>query len=176
MSGLSAVLKRVLALACWAMVVWVLLTWTRTAEQIIVGVLVSLTVAVALAPLGPVAGPWRLLDPRVARRVAALLFVAGGRMVVANLRLARRVWTPSLPLRSGMVIVPTTQRSPLGLTVVGVVSSLIVDNQIVDVDRSRGRLLYHAVDVPPRDPEEKRDRINGPIEKHLPPPPPPDHD
>lgn len=63
---------------------------------------------------------------------------------------------------------PTTQRSELGLTVVGVVSSLIVDNQIVDVDRSRGRLLYHAVDVPPRDPEVARDRINGPLERHLP--------
>jgi multicomponent Na+:H+ antiporter subunit E len=71
-------------------------------------------------------------------------------------------------LRSGTVIVPTTQRSELGLTVVGVVSSLIVDNQIVDVDRSRGRLLYHAVDVPPRDPEVARDRINGPLERHLP--------
>lgn len=161
-------LARTFALACWVMGVWVLLTWTRTAEQIVVGAVLSIAVAALLAPLGAVAGPWRLLDPRVARRVAGLAFVALGRVVAANLRLARRVWSPSLPLRSGMVIVPTTQRSELGLTTVGIISSLIVDNQIVDVDRSRGRLLYHAVDVPPRDPETARDRINGPLEHHLP--------
>jgi multicomponent Na+:H+ antiporter subunit E len=159
---------RTFALACWVMGVWVLLTWTRTAEQIAVGAVLSIAVAAVLAPLGAVAGPWRLLDPRLLRRVAGLASVALGRVVVANLRLARRIWSPSRPLSSGMVIVPTTQRSELGLTVVGVVSSLIVDNQIVDVDRARGRLLYHAVEVPPRDPDEARDQINGPLERHLP--------
>ena len=159
---------RTFALACWVMGVWVLLTWTRTAEQILLGAVLSIAVAAALAPLGAVAGPWRMLAPRVDGRVAGLLLCALGRVVVANLRLARRIWSPSLPLRSGMVIVPTTQRGELGLTVVGIVSSLIVDNQIVDVDRSRGRLLYHAVDVPPRDPEAARARINGPLERYLP--------
>lgn len=168
MTARGSAVVRTFALACWAMGVWVLLTWTRTAEQIIIGVAVSVAVAIVLAPLGAVPGPWRLLDPRVAGRVAGLLFVGLARVVVANVRLARRVWSPSLPLRSGMVIVPTTQRGELGLTTVGIVSSLIVDNQIVDVDRSRGRLLYHAVDVPPRDPEAAREQINGPLERHLP--------
>ena len=168
MPGLSAALTRTFALACWAMAVWILLTWTVTAEQLLVGAIVSVAVAVLLAPLGPVAGPWRLLDPRVARRTAALALVASRRVVVANLRLARRIWAPSRPLHSGMVIVPTTQRSPLGLTTVGLISSLIVDNQLADVDRSRGRLLYHAVDVPPRDPDAARELINGPLEAHLP--------
>jgi multicomponent Na+:H+ antiporter subunit E len=168
MTSRRTAVTRTFALACWVMGVWVLLTWTRTAEQLIVGAVLSVAVAVALAPLGDVAGPWRLLDPRVAKRLAGLTFVALRRILIANLRLARRIWSPSLPLRSGMVIVPTTQRSELGLTTVGVVSSLIVDNQIVDVDRSRGRLLYHAVDVPPRDREVAREQINGPLERYLP--------
>ncbi|GAA1971711.1 hypothetical protein [Catenulispora subtropica] len=79
MSSLSAALTRTFALACWAMGVWVLLTWTRTAEQLVVGAVVSVAVAAALAPLGPVAGPWRLLDPRVARRVAGLVGGSGAR-------------------------------------------------------------------------------------------------
>ena len=168
MTSRRTAVMRTFALACWVMGVWVLLTWTRTAEQLIVGAVLSVAVAAMLAPLGDVAGPWRLLDPRVAKRLAGLTFVALRRILVANLRLARRIWSPSLPLRSGMVIVPTTQRSELGLTTVGVVSSLIVDNQIVDVDRSRGRLLYHAVDVPPRDQEVAREQINGPLERYLP--------
>jgi multicomponent Na+:H+ antiporter subunit E len=159
---------RVFALACWSMLVWVLLTWTRTAEQLAVGAAVSLAVAAAIAPIGSVPGPWRLLTPRNLRRVLGLAAVAAARVVTANISLARRVWTPSRPLNSGMIITSTTQRSELGLTTVGLVSSLIVDNQIIDLDRARGQLQYHAVDVPPRDPDQGRDQVNGPLERHLP--------
>jgi multicomponent Na+:H+ antiporter subunit E len=47
-----------------------------------------------------------------------------------------------------MVIVPTSQRSAGGLTAVGLVTSLIVDNQLVDLDRDGAQLQYHAVEVP----------------------------
>lgn len=163
--------RRIVQLACWCMLVWVLLTWTRTLEQLTVGAAVSLLVAVLMAPLGDVVAPWSLLRPR---RLAALLGLAGtalAKIVVANISLAIRVWRPSRPLRSGMVIVPTDQRSAAGLTIVGLVSSLIVDNQLVDVDRAGGRLQYHAVDVPDRDPDRARAATNGPIEHFLPPDP-----
>jgi multicomponent Na+:H+ antiporter subunit E len=63
--------------------------------------------------------------------------------------------------------VPTTQRADGGLTAVGLVTSVIVDNQIVDVDRSRMQLQYHAVEVPPGGPDQKREQINGPVEHVL---------
>ena len=50
-------LMRLVGLFCWAFGVWVLLTWTLTAEQLLIGAVVALAVAVALAPLGEVAGP-----------------------------------------------------------------------------------------------------------------------
>lgn len=159
--------RRVVSLASWCMFVWVLLTWTRTLEQLTVGAAVSLLVAVALAPLGEVVAPWQLLRPR---RLVALLCLAGtvlAKIVVANVRLAARIWTPSRPVRSGMVIVPTNQESDGGLAAVGLLSSLIVENQLVDVDRAGGRLQYHAVDVPDRDPGKARAVINGPIERFL---------
>jgi multicomponent Na+:H+ antiporter subunit E len=160
--------RRMAALTCWCYGVWVLLAWTLTLEQLVVGGLVSLVAAALLSPLGEVPGPWRLLRPRALYALAGVTAVALRRILVANVRLARRIWSPSRPLRSGLVVVPTTQRSLLGLTVVGLVSSLIVDNQIVDVDRPRGRLLYHAVDVPPPDPQQARDQVNGPLERFLP--------
>src|SRR5205814_789937 len=52
------------ALAGWGFVAWAALLWTQTIESSIVGVAVSLLVAWSLAPLGPVARPWRLLEPR----------------------------------------------------------------------------------------------------------------
>ena len=56
--------RRVGALFCWAFGVWVLLTWTLTVEQLAFGAGIAALVAVALAPLGEAAGPWRLLAPR----------------------------------------------------------------------------------------------------------------
>jgi multicomponent Na+:H+ antiporter subunit E len=63
--------RRLAALGIWAYIVWVLLTWTLTAEQQLIGVLVAIAVGLSMAPLGDVAAPWRLLDPR--RFVGVLL-------------------------------------------------------------------------------------------------------
>jgi multicomponent Na+:H+ antiporter subunit E len=159
--------RRVVALFCWAFLVWVLLTWTLTLEQMLFGVAAAVIVAVALAPLGEVAGPWRLLTPRRLGAAGALLILAARRIVLANLRLSWLIWNPRLPVSSGMVIVPTSQRSEGGLTAVGLITSLIVDNQLVDLDRSAGQLQYHAVEVPEGGPEEARKAINGPVEDRL---------
>ena len=159
--------SRVFALFCWAMLVWVLLTWTRTAEHLLAGAAVAAAVAVALAPLGEVAGPWRLLRPRALAGGARLLVTAAGRVFLANLRLACRIWDPRRPLASGMVITPTRERQDWGLAAVGVISSLIVDNQLVDLDARARELQYHAVAVPDGDAWQAREQINGPVEDLL---------
>jgi multicomponent Na+:H+ antiporter subunit E len=152
----------------WAYAVWILLTWTRTAEQLLVGAGIAVAVAAALSPLGPVVAPWTILHPR--RLLALVLFSLSAmrRVMTANASLSRRIWSPSRPLRSGMVIVPTRACTDGELAVVGLVSSLIVDNQIVDLDREKAELQYHAVSVPDRDPDRARAAINGPVERFLP--------
>ena len=165
-------IRRILALWCWAYLVWVLLTWTLTVQTQLFGAGIALAVAAALAPLGEVAGPWRLLTPRRLVGAGLLLGSAAGRIVLANLRLSRLIWHPRLrqpdgPLRSGMVIVPTRYQSAGQLTAVGLITSLIVDNQITDLDPSRRELQYHAVEVPDGSPEEAVAEINGPVEQRL---------
>jgi multicomponent Na+:H+ antiporter subunit E len=157
-----------LGLSCWCYLVWILLTWTCTAEQLLFGAVVALAVGAALSRLlGPVPGPWRLLVPRNAAAVARVAGTALVRVPVANVRLAARIWRPSRPLRSGMVVVPTEEHSDAGLATVGLVTSLIVDNQIVDLDRPHGLLQYHAVDVPEGGPAASRAAINAPVERAL---------
>ena len=131
------------------------------------GIAVSVVVATALAPLGPAVRPWRLLQPKVAGAALALLVTSLYRIVLANVRLAARIWAPSRPLESGMVIVPTKQHTVFGLTVVGLVTSLVVDNQLVDLDRERRELAYHAVSVPEGGPEQAAEQINEPVERFL---------
>jgi multicomponent Na+:H+ antiporter subunit E len=166
-TGHDSAVRRVLALAVWSFAVWVLLTWTLTAEQLAFGAVLAALVAVSLAPTGAVVAPWSLLHPRRLPGELWLLVAASGRIVVANCRLAYRIWHPGRPLSSGMVITPTRERSDAGLTGVGIISSLIVDNQVVDLDRRRGELLYHAVAVPEEEPSAAYDAINGPVERLL---------
>ena len=144
-----------------------LLTWTLTFEVLLVGVVASAVVGLGVAPFGEVVRPWRVLAPR--RLVGLLLLVLGSlrRIVAANAKLSRMIWSPRIPLCSGMVIVPTLERSDGGLAAVGLISSLIVDNQIVDVDRRRHELQYHAVVVPEGDAAAAYDAINGPVERLL---------
>lgn len=160
-------ITRLLALWIWAAGVWLLLTWTVTFEQLVTGGLVAAAWALALAPLGDVARPWRLLRPAVLVASVRLVVESLGRILVANLGLARRIWNPSRPLRSGMIIVPTRLRTERGVGGTGLVTSLIVDNQIVDLDRTHDLLQYHAVAVPDGDRERRRQSVNGPVERML---------
>lgn len=155
-----------LALFPWCLLVWVILTWTLTVEQVAFGVFVAALVTVALVPRRRVAGPWLLFRPRNLAVVARLAGIVAVRVVGANVHLATMVWRPRIPLRSGMVVVPTRMRSSGALTVVGLLSSLIVTNQIVDVDRERHELQYHAVEAPD-DTRTAYEEINGPIERVL---------
>lgn len=166
-AGRAELSRRWAATFVWAAGVWMVLTWTVTFEQLVVGGLVAAAVAGALAPLGAVARPWRLLEPRVLGAAIRLLLVSLVRIARANAELARRIWTPSLPLRSGMVIVRTGLHSDGGVGGTGLITSLIVDNQIVDLDRTFGLLQYHAIEVPHGDMDDRVAEINGPVEDRL---------
>jgi multicomponent Na+:H+ antiporter subunit E len=154
--------SRVCYLAAWCFAAWLLLTWTMTLEVVLVGAASALGIAIVIAPVGPVAAPWRLLRRPV--RLLSLVATVTWRMAAANIALARRVWRRRLVVPSGIVVVPTRVTTDGELCGVGVLTSLVVDNQVMDVDRRRHQLLYHAVAVPPEDRRERYAAINGPIE------------
>lgn len=160
-------MRRILRLGVWAFLVWTLLTWTFTVEQVAFGIGLAALVAVGLAPLGSPPRPWR--SPRFRALVAGfgLVRLTVAKLVRANAYLATRVWLPGRPLRSGMVVVPTARRDAAGLATVGVITSLIVDNQLVDLDRDGHELQYHTVAVPTENRRPARAAINGPIERLL---------
>jgi multicomponent Na+:H+ antiporter subunit E len=156
--------QRVAALTAWAYAVWILLTWTATVEGLLVGAVVALGCAIALAPLGEVVGPWTALRPRLLGALLMLGAKCAGRIVIANLSLTRRILLPSRPLRSGMVVVATEARSDGEVAATGILTSLVVDNQLVDLDRSRHRLQYHAMAVAEG---PARESVNGPLERRV---------
>lgn len=163
----AALAARWAALFCWAFLVWVLLTWTLTTEQLLFGAAVAAAVAVALAALGPVPGPWVLLAPRRLAGLVVLLAVTAGRVARSNLLLARRIWAPGRPLSSGMVVATTDGRGAGWLTAIGLMTSVVVDNQLVDLDASRGELQYHAIEVPAGGRDGATRAITGPAGRLL---------
>lgn len=160
-------IRRATALFVWAFGVWLLLTWTDATAQLVFGAILAALVAAGLAALGEVAPPWRLLDPRILVAAARLVAVALAHIVRANVVLAIRIWRPSRPLRSGMLVLPTPLRTDAGLGGLGLITSLIVDNQIVDLDRKRHELQFHAVAVPDGGLAARREAISAPIERLL---------
>lgn len=162
--GIAARAQRVVALTAWAFLVWILLTWTPTLENLLVGLVIAAGCGFALAPLGQVVGPWAVLTPRRLIALVMLAAACAARIVKANLSLTRRILSPSRPLRSGMIIVPTQARSDGELAATGVLTSLVVDNQFVDLDRGRHLLQYHAMAVP--DPPA-RESVNAPLERRV---------
>jgi multicomponent Na+:H+ antiporter subunit E len=158
---------RVAALSIWGYATWLLLTWTATLEMFVSGAVIAVMVAIALAPLGPVARPWAILWPPRLLATIVLTMVSAAKVVKANLLLARFIWSPRPPLTTGMVITDTTMRSEGGLAGVGVLTSLIVDNQVVDVDRERHELLYHVLQHPDGGRAGAYEAINGPVERRI---------
>jgi multicomponent Na+:H+ antiporter subunit E len=158
---------RLFRLWLWGAGVWLLLTWTVTFEQLVAGGIIAACWACLLAPLGEAARPWRLLHPKVLIATVRLVIESFLRILQANIGLAVRIWRPSRPLQSGMIIVRSGLRTDRGVGAVGLITSLIVDNQIIDLDRRLHLLQYHAVSVPEGGPDERVAQINGPVERML---------
>ena len=154
--------RRRLHVGAWALITWLVLTWTVSAQQVVAGVVIAVGAAFALAPLAPVAAPWSVLAPSRAWRVLAIAGDCAVRIVEANVVLARRIWDPRLPIRTGMLVFPTPLRSEGALGAAGILSSLVVDNQIVDLET--GHLQYHAIWAEPSDPAHAHRRVMGRLE------------
>jgi multicomponent Na+:H+ antiporter subunit E len=162
-----ALLVRYAGAVLWCYLVWNLLTWTASAENMGIGFGVAMLVALAVASAGEVVPPWRLLDPRRWWGLVRLVGVVAWGVARENVKLAYRIWAPARPIRSGMVTAPTLARTDGELATVGLTTSLIVDNQIIDLDRSTHRLQFHGVALPERGDDNARSAINGPVERPL---------
>ena len=154
-------LSDLLALLVWGFASWLLLTWTVQAEQLVCGALTTVAMAALLLPMTDrVVRPWALLEPRRTVATLRLIVVSLVRIARANIGLAVRIWSPRRPLTPGMVVVRQRLPEDAAVAGVGLLSSLIVDNQLVDLDRSRDELQYHAVQVPEPD-ADRAETVTG---------------
>jgi multicomponent Na+:H+ antiporter subunit E len=126
--------------------IWLLMVGTLDPAELLAGAVVAVLTALIAGPhLGLLDGvrlgaamPWHMA------RFFWTFLVA---LLQSNLDMARRVLSPSLPIRPGIVEVGTELRSELGRLLLA--NAITLTPGTLSVDVIGDRLLVHWVDVPP---------------------------
>lgn len=154
-----------LTLLLLAAVLWLLLTGTLDKQELVVGALVTVVVgALAYARSGIFAGVrWSLLLPGA---LLIYLWVFSIALIRSNIDVARRVLSPDLPIRPGVVQVRTGLTSALGRLLLA--NSITLTPGTLTVDVEDDLLTIHWIDCPPDiDMAAATAAIAGDFEHHL---------
>lgn len=119
---------------------WVGMTGQLNASNLLVGFIVGYFVLLVLQ--GPLAMRGQLY--RI-RRAAELLMIFAWEMVLANMRVAWDVVTPTHLMRPGVVAVPLDARSDLEILILANMVSLTPGTLSLDVSDDRSVLYIHAM-------------------------------
>ncbi len=144
---------------------WMLLAGNLDGAEMAAGAVVALIVTLASRPhlgilTGLIISPAALLP---LLRYLGSFFIA---LVQANIDMARRVLSPSLPLQPAVVEVETRLESPLGRLILA--NSITLTPGTLTVDVQDQRLLVHWVDCPPEsDLVSATQAITSKFEQHL---------
>lgn len=149
-----------------AFFVWCLLNWVPDWQHILVGLFVCALVAY-------LTGDMFVQRPHLFKHVERYLWFLYyipfflWEMFKANIDVAYRVSHPKLPIKPGIVKVKTTLKSDTGLTFLANSITLTPGTLTVDLDRERGFLYIHWINVRHKDIEGATERIVKRFEKIL---------
>lgn len=144
--------------------VWLLLTAPFSLQELVLGAVVALIVG--LLPTGAL----ELLaevktTPRAIAAAVVYLFVFLSELVKANIDVAFRVLSPSLPIKPGIIRITTRLRSKLGRTLLA--NSITLTPGTITVDLDGEDLYIHWIQVADSDVEGATRRIAGKFERYL---------
>ena len=129
----------------WLFVRGVELTPVRLAEEFIIGLLVGLPVAYVFrrfyAPSTPLSRTIRVV-PYAALYLAAFL----KELLTANVDVAYRVLSPSMPIHPAVVEVPLRVRSDVAITTIANSITLTPGTLTMDYDSDSNTLYVHSID------------------------------
>lgn len=144
---------------------WILLAGTLRQDELVAGALAAVVVTLIAGPRLAILSGVRLspLAPIHLVSYLATFFVA---LVRSNLDVARRVLSPSLPIRPGVVEVQTKLQSPLGRMLLA--NSITLTPGTLSIDIIGDRLLVHWIDCPPGTDLGRATRaISESFERHI---------
>jgi len=134
----------------WVLVRGVSFAPTRLAEELIIGLLVGLPVAFAVRRFYGATLPVSR-TARVIPSAALYLVVFLKELLTANVDVARRVISPSLPIEPAVVEVPLRVRSDVAITTIANSITLTPGTLTMDYDSDTNTLYVHSIDGSDRD-------------------------
>jgi multicomponent Na+:H+ antiporter subunit E len=148
------------------LILWLLLSFSLDWQHILVGLLVSFLAAATIGDMfTEKANKWFNLH-----RYAWFLYyivVFTWECIKANLDVACRVLHPHLPINPGIVKVKTILKSETGLTFLANFITLTPGTFSVDIDREKGFIYIHWIDVKTQDIEWASSIIVSKFERIL---------
>jgi multicomponent Na+:H+ antiporter subunit E len=144
---------------------WIMLTGSVAIAEVGSGLIVALVVTLASRPHLSLFSGLRLSVASIPHFLTYLgVFLLA--LIRANLDMARRVLSPSLPLRPGVVEVKTQLKSSLGRLILA--NSITLTPGTLTVDLQDDSILIHWVDIPPgSDIESATREVISKFEPHL---------
>jgi len=144
--------------------IWLILTNSLAISEIVVGLIASLTIAGIFKKHSFIR-----FDRKISLRTLLFAFiyipVLTWEMIKANIDVARRVLTPSLPLNPGFVKVKTDLKG--NISKLTLANSITLTPGTLTLDVEEDILYVHWIDVKSIEEEEKKKRIVGRFEKIL---------
>ncbi|MBN2120627.1 MAG: Na+/H+ antiporter subunit E [Candidatus Omnitrophica bacterium] len=150
-----------------AFICWCLLNWIPDWQHLLVGIFVAGFVAYLTGDLF-IRSPDRLSHPhRYWYFVFHYLPLFIWECIKANIDVAFRVLHPRLPIRPGIVKVKIKLKTDTGITFLANSITLTPGTLSVDVDREKGFLYVHWIDVKSKDVEEATKIVVARFERVL---------
>ncbi|MCC7449486.1 MAG: Na+/H+ antiporter subunit E [Anaerolineae bacterium] len=150
-----------------AFLAWLLLIGNLNLPEVAWGLVVSLVVARLTYRFAAIDLPVWMLQPRRWRALILLVVDFVRQLVIQNVTLSIRVLRPSLPIRPGIVAIPTDLHDEVALTLLGSLMTLTPDTVMLDIDQKRGMLYVHWIDVQTTDPTETQRLLSASLEEKI---------
>jgi multicomponent Na+:H+ antiporter subunit E len=150
-----------------AFITWIVLTGSLLPIDLIWGAVACAIVARFTYRLVAFELPRWVTSPRRWVAFFALLLELAVQLVRQNISLSIRVLRPSLPIRPGIVAVPTRLHDDVTLTILGSLITLTPDTVALDIDERRGLIYVHWIDVRAAAPEEVRRLVSASFEDKV---------
>jgi multicomponent Na+:H+ antiporter subunit E len=141
---------------------WVLVTSSLHRQELALGVVVSLIVTFSVGPLAGFFGGFRGIPQALAATPAYLVrFV--WKLILANLDVARRVLSPTVPVQPGIVAVRTSITSDIGRLLLA--NSITLTPGTLTLDAEDDTLYVHWIEAPAEG--DAGDEVAGAFEAGL---------
>ncbi len=167
-----------LATAILCFIFWLLITGqivsifkgAPSVQVLIAGLVVSILVALFSSRFFIHSSAFHLLNPaRLGNLILYVCIIFPMELIKANLDVARRAFSPRLPVNPGIVKIPVNVESEYGQSMVANSITLTPGTITMDAVEQDGKTWFyiHWIDVAEQDPEKAGDAIKGTMEKWI---------